>query len=787
MGAKGMKALSQALKINRTITKLNLYYNSIGDEGIISIRDVLKKNHTLTKLDLAHNEIGSKGSKSIGEALKINQTLTKLDLSENQINAKGVKYLSEALKVNQTLTQLNLSENKIGSKGIKTLSEALKVNQTLTKLNLDLNGIGDKEIEEVGELPKKNQSVTELELDSNQIQDNETKDINEVLRVNQTLTKLDLSSDNQIRDNLIKEEVDKNIQEFIQSLKINKSIINLNIDFGFNEEDLNKLEYLIKRNINFQKKLIKSAQEGNLQLFKQLIQIEKVPLICQSSDIGINNKNNKGENSIFQTAIFHNQIEFLFYLLFANNEKTDFEIISKRNLLLNLKNPKTKKSAIDLLNPNKILIQDFENYYNQFISTSSSSSSSLTSSFFYFNNNEKSNNFPNKLIAEEEIMLMRIGKEWKTIKNEFKNELTKKQKQLFLKWLYCPVSLNFKEKQIILEIFKLLNIIQFEKQNLFSNKKLLNDFQNYIKKYTNSEKKNFSINLKKKKKKQKNENQNDNFKIKSIQINKFILCLRSNLFREMILQTFPIQLKIEKEKEMGKEKEKLIELEMGREKENEKIKEKEKEKEKKKTEKQKKKKNEIEIEIEKSKEKVNRSINQVTDYFSSIDEFYPFFLLEFYNINLTPFTFTFDNENKTNIDNNNNNSNHKNINSNNDCNNNNNKQKNNIQKIENNNNYNNQNNNIDIQNNNHNNNKKKNTTTNNNKPETKNNFQKSSEQIILTIKKAKTILKTFNQNNFNNLINFFLERDVYGFYQTNGILFIYNLFIFSQKLSKCKI
>ncbi|KAJ3433832.1 hmg box family protein [Anaeramoeba flamelloides] len=148
---------------------------------------------------------------------------------------------------------------------------------------------------------------------------------------------------------------------------------------------------------------------------------------------------------------------------------------------------------MDLLNPNEILIQDFKNYYNQFISSSSSSSSSssLYSSTSYFNNNEKSNNFPNKLIAEIEIILMRIGKEWKTIKNEFKNELTEKQKQLFIKWLYCPVSLKFQEKQTILEVFKLLNINQFEKQTLFSNEKLLNDFQNYIKKYANSEKKYF--------------------------------------------------------------------------------------------------------------------------------------------------------------------------------------------------------------------------------------------------------------------------------------------------------
>ncbi|KAJ6232669.1 zcchc10 protein [Anaeramoeba flamelloides] len=396
--------------------------------------------------------------------------------------------------------------------------------------------------------------------------------ISEALKVNQTLTKLNLSG-NHLYWGILKKDREKNIQEFIQSLKINKSIIDLNIDRNYiNEKEQYKMQYLIKRNLNFQKKLTKSVKVGNFQEFQELIQIEKIPLIYQSAPDVIDNSNNQEENTIFHTAIFHNQTEFLFHLLFANNEKTDQEIISKRNFLLNIKNAKTKKSAIDLLNPNEILIQDFKNYYDQFISSSSSSSStssssSSSSSFsfssssssshsIYFNNNEKSNSFPNKLIAEKEIMLMRIGKEWKTIKNEFKNELTKNQKQLFLKWLYCPVSLNFKEKQIILEIFKLLKIIKFEKQTLFSNEKLLKDFQNYIKKYSNSEKKIFQINLKKQKinekKKKQNENKNDDYKIKSIQINKFILCLRSNLFREMILQTFPFQKKLEKEKEIRK-------------------------------------------------------------------------------------------------------------------------------------------------------------------------------------------------------------------------------------------
>ncbi|KAJ3433819.1 leucine rich repeat family protein [Anaeramoeba flamelloides] len=527
-----MKALSESLKVNQTLTKLCLHSNRIGDQGIQALCESLKVNQTLIYLVLSKNKIGAEEMQALSEVLKVNQTLSNLNLSYNEIGAEEMKDLSETLKVNQTLTHLNLGYNQIGSKGVEYLGDALKINQTLTRLDLYDNKIGNYE-------------------------NNEDHEVHE-----------------------------KNIQEFIQSLKINKSIIDLNIRNGnkINEKNLNKIYYIIERNVDFQKKLTKSVKIGNLQLFQQLIQIEKIPLIYQPFYGEINSPNNQEENTIFHTAVFHHQTEILFYLLFANNEKTDQKIISKRNFLLNFKNFTTKKSAIDLLNPNEILIQDFKNYYNQFISSSSyssySSSSSLISSLhsYNFKNNEKSNNnFPNKLIVEKEIILMRIGKECKTIKNEFQNELTEKQKQLFLKWLYCPVSLKFQEKQIILEVFKLLNINQFEKQTVFSNEKLLNDFQNYIKKYANSEKKVFQINLKKKKKKnekkkkknQKNENKNDSFKIKSIQINKFILCLRSNLFRDLIFQTFPYQLKIEKEKEKKIGIENEIEIENKKKKETE--------------------------------------------------------------------------------------------------------------------------------------------------------------------------------------------------------------------------
>ena len=73
------------------------------------------------------NEIGEEGAKTLSEILKVNTTLTKLNLScekeerkreiferkeewmtDNKIGDEGAKALSEMLKVNTTLTSLNL-------------------------------------------------------------------------------------------------------------------------------------------------------------------------------------------------------------------------------------------------------------------------------------------------------------------------------------------------------------------------------------------------------------------------------------------------------------------------------------------------------------------------------------------------------------------------------------------------------------------------------------------------------------------------------------------------------
>ncbi|CAF1063913.1 unnamed protein product, partial [Didymodactylos carnosus] len=140
---RGGKALAEALKVNSTLTQLDLGSNQISDRGE-ALAEVLKVNSTLTKLNLYSNQITDRGGKALAEALKVNSTLTQLYLGFNQISDRGGEALAEALKVNNTLTQLDLERNQISDRGSEVLATALKLNNTLAQLNLSWNQISER-------------------------------------------------------------------------------------------------------------------------------------------------------------------------------------------------------------------------------------------------------------------------------------------------------------------------------------------------------------------------------------------------------------------------------------------------------------------------------------------------------------------------------------------------------------------------------------------------------------------------------------------------------------------
>lgn len=52
-------------------------------------------------------------------SLKINSTITKLDLRDNELGSRGAIYLAQVLKDNENIEELNLGNNDIGPHGMK--------------------------------------------------------------------------------------------------------------------------------------------------------------------------------------------------------------------------------------------------------------------------------------------------------------------------------------------------------------------------------------------------------------------------------------------------------------------------------------------------------------------------------------------------------------------------------------------------------------------------------------------------------------------------------------------
>uniref|UniRef100_A0A8C2J608 NLR family, CARD domain containing 3 n=1 Tax=Cyprinus carpio TaxID=7962 RepID=A0A8C2J608_CYPCA len=217
ISSKGIKPLSRALLVNRTLTTLDLRGNNIGAKGAKTLCEALKMNQVLVSVNLQNNHIEDEGARALAEVLQSNRKLTTLNVQKNGIGPEGVKKIGEALKKNETLQDLNslqmiqsmnvnelliglshvssLQSNSVSDRGIKALSHALQSNQGLSCLNLRENSIGvagAKDIAKALKLTKNNVSVVcfSVSLQENALGDNGVIALAFALRSNSSLSVL---------------------------------------------------------------------------------------------------------------------------------------------------------------------------------------------------------------------------------------------------------------------------------------------------------------------------------------------------------------------------------------------------------------------------------------------------------------------------------------------------------------------------------------------------------------------------------------------------------------------
>ena len=81
--------------------------------------------------------IADKGAAALAEMLKVNTTLTALELNNNSIDYEGTVALAEALAENATLETFSISGNYVGGLGCKALANGLVKNVGVKGLQLN--------------------------------------------------------------------------------------------------------------------------------------------------------------------------------------------------------------------------------------------------------------------------------------------------------------------------------------------------------------------------------------------------------------------------------------------------------------------------------------------------------------------------------------------------------------------------------------------------------------------------------------------------------------------------
>lgn len=137
--AKGAAIIADGLRDNTTLEALELSGNHLSDKGIDYLAQALMMNNSiLTKLYCGSNGITDQGAQYIAQLLKKNRTLTRLDLSFNEIGDRGVRRLATTLAhFNTTLIQLNLSWNtSIGESSVDSLAEMIENHRAFESLDV---------------------------------------------------------------------------------------------------------------------------------------------------------------------------------------------------------------------------------------------------------------------------------------------------------------------------------------------------------------------------------------------------------------------------------------------------------------------------------------------------------------------------------------------------------------------------------------------------------------------------------------------------------------------------
>ena len=120
------------LKRNSSVKKIELDNNRLGPKSCQAFGESLSKNSSLQYLSLDSNPLASEsdhvGIKHLAEALRVNSTLTSLNLWRTGISAVAGGILATAIEQNNTLLFCDIGQNNIQMSDVKRIVDQLDAN-----------------------------------------------------------------------------------------------------------------------------------------------------------------------------------------------------------------------------------------------------------------------------------------------------------------------------------------------------------------------------------------------------------------------------------------------------------------------------------------------------------------------------------------------------------------------------------------------------------------------------------------------------------------------------------
>lgn len=211
-----------AKHVQKTLARLFLDGNAIGDDGATAVGKHARSMQALRVLSLGDNRIGGPGASELARGVRATR-LESLELADNALGGRGAAALAEAgIGRTRSLRDLGLAGNTLGDEGAVAIAKAVRGGRLLAvrladnrigtagaaalgkaiadpvcvleRLDLGNNLIDDAGAAAVGKGLQTNARLLALDLGYNgHLGDDGAKALSEALRGNSTLTRLDVA------------------------------------------------------------------------------------------------------------------------------------------------------------------------------------------------------------------------------------------------------------------------------------------------------------------------------------------------------------------------------------------------------------------------------------------------------------------------------------------------------------------------------------------------------------------------------------------------------------------